>query len=467
LGLLLLILAAISKTPWIQGLINGIVPVGLTLGLLVACIRLVRCDRINLFKPITAFLFACAFYYGIGPLLYSFGSQEQITLSKAFVDFGSGEITQVLILNQVCILAVVLAYLGFSMVRGSPGHIQGHNVEADPRLIPFMAALAGWALAIKFLVVLPWDLKLTTQAPSGMLVGTQALSYGTLFYLWYLIGKGQGRTGLTLLLMVGDLTYGLISLSKMALLLPLIAALLGYQAARPLRFRSWMLFAGFGTALLMVLQPMNTYLRYRRDSAGVVHVRDLLDVLSASVNAESLRELDNLRKTGVQQDTFITRLSYVNVEVFVMAKRNEGRKGNTYRYFKDLFIPRFLWPDKPVVNPGLDFNKEWLGSDDSAVGLTLFGEAFFEFGWWGVPLVGLVLAGMLKILELPIAWVLGRGHFEQSMLLFLGIFVGLRVDDWAIMLVSSMISGGMMAAVLFILWRLWPKFSYTKTGVHF
>jgi hypothetical protein len=99
--------------------------------------------------------------------------------------------------------------------------------------------------------------------------------------------------------------------------------------------------------------------------------------------------------------------------------------------------------------------------------LTLFGEAFFEFGWWGVPLVGLVLAGMLKILELPIAWVLGRGHFEQSMLLFLGIFVGLRVDDWAIMLVSSMISGGMMAAVLFILWRLWPKFSYTKTGVHF
>lgn len=456
-GLGMLVLAHALGDDSLLDFMNAAIPLGLVGGLLGTCIQLVRHSRFNLFRPLTAFLFSCALYHGMGPLLYTFGAPEQIAATKILQSFDAQGLTEVLILNQCCTLAVLLAYLGYDRFLPQRQPLPETPVQAPMALLPFMIALGLWGIGVKFLVVLPWDLKLTDQAPAGLLVGTQSLSYGTLFYLWYLRAQGRGAKAWPLLLTLLEVAYGLISLSKMALLLPLIAALLGHQAACPLTPRRWAFLGLGGLTLILLLQPMNTFLRYKREVAGPVALGDMVQVLGAVTDREALMELVDMRRSGVQEDTFWTRLGYVNVEAYVLARRAEGRGGDTYRYFKHLFIPRWVWPDKPVVNPGLDFNKEWLGSDNSSIGLTMFGEAYFNAGWLGVPLIGMVLALILRLLEVPLSWVLSQGRFEQSMMLFLGVFIGLRVDDWAIMMCSAAIAGWGLSVLLTLLWRLWPK----------
>jgi hypothetical protein len=69
--------------------------------------------------------------------------------------------------------------------------------------------------------------------------------------------------------------------------------------------------------------------------------------------------------------------------------------GETYSYFLVAFIPRVLWPDKPVAGNANGFYAVTYGitTEEGAkvttFGVSILGEAFINFGWPGV--VGLML----------------------------------------------------------------------------
>lgn len=458
--LVLLVSAGLNNESWSR-IANPFVLICLIGSLVLTCWRMLRAHGRYLFLPITGFLFSSAIYFGLGSLIFTFGSEAEIGTAKIIVDFTTFDITRVLILNQVAILLVVASYLAWSAAVGAgkeawdraipSSRTQGGN---DRHMLILMIGLGLWALAIKFFVALPFQLKLTDSPPSGLLVGTAAFSYGTEFYLWFRATTRGGKK-LALMFTVLDFLIGVVSLSKVAILLPWLMAVLGSHAARTLRIRIWFLLATIATILLVVIQPVNNALRSQRLIANPSTLVQAISLFGDVANLQALEAFRELRRSTRDQDTFWLRLSYVNVEAFVIQHRDRGESGDSYRYFTTLFVPRWLWRDKPIVNAGHDFDRNWLGKDSSAVGITLFAEAFFNLGWMGIGLMALCLGGIFRAYELPARWVLKEGRFEQAITLFSGIFIGIRPDEYAIMVASTFLAAIPFAIAAMFLGRIY------------
>ncbi len=105
------------------------------------------------------------------------------------------------------------------------------------------------------------------------------------------------------------------------------------------------------------------------------------------------------------REKYATVVRFSHIEEFagvVRLTKDEGFKyGDTYGYFPLAFIPRYFWPDKPVLAYGNDFGKT-IGliaeSDDlTSVNVSLPAEAYWNFGALGfiVLLFPFLLAELL------------------------------------------------------------------------
>jgi predicted small integral membrane protein len=79
--------------------------------------------------------------------------------------------------------------------------------------------------------------------------------------------------------------------------------------------------------------------------------------------------------------------------------------GETYSYFAVAMIPRIIWPDKPqagnangffAVTYGITTEE---GAKTTAFGVSLLGEAFINFGWYGVVFIMLLQGIIISVLE--------------------------------------------------------------------
>jgi predicted small integral membrane protein len=79
--------------------------------------------------------------------------------------------------------------------------------------------------------------------------------------------------------------------------------------------------------------------------------------------------------------------------------------GTTYSYFAVALIPRVLWPDKPVAGNANNFYATTYGVTDeeglkgTTFGVSLLGESFINFGWFGVIFVMLFQGLVLGLLQ--------------------------------------------------------------------
>jgi hypothetical protein len=79
--------------------------------------------------------------------------------------------------------------------------------------------------------------------------------------------------------------------------------------------------------------------------------------------------------------------------------------GTTYSYFAVALVPRVLWPDKPQAGSANSFfaitygiaTEE--GAKTTTFGVSLLGEAYINFGWYGVAFVMLLLGIILGLLQ--------------------------------------------------------------------
>lgn len=92
----------------------------------------------------------------------------------------------------------------------------------------------------------------------------------------------------------------------------------------------------------------------------------------------------------------------VNMSVLIVefSDPNQRFLGETYFWWLFAWVPRELWPDKPAISLGPYVKQEVLGLYGSIGGLlpTGPGEAFLNFGWFGV-LVGSLLGAVYRRIE--------------------------------------------------------------------
>lgn len=96
--------------------------------------------------------------------------------------------------------------------------------------------------------------------------------------------------------------------------------------------------------------------------------------------------------------------------------------GETYQHIPFMFIPRFLWPDKPSRHIWNKFGREYgyLSSDDygTSVGVSYLAEAYMNFGkQWMYCLA--FLFGIFAIIVEHISYKILKGHFSFTFMVFL------------------------------------------------
>lgn len=130
---------------------------------------------------------------------------------------------------------------------------------------------------------------------------------------------------------------------------------------------------------------------------------------------ERLNKWTEIADSNVEQDPIeedehhspLARASTINQlsQVVRLQNKNDYYNGSTIAYISFAFIPRFLWPEKPLImqgrwfalEAGLAYNhgdQRNLMEVNNSINMTVAGELFLNFGYLGV-LLGMILIGYL------------------------------------------------------------------------
>ena len=124
---------------------------------------------------------------------------------------------------------------------------------------------------------------------------------------------------------------------------------------------------------------------------------------------DRLSQLNELSREGdldVLLQHPLARRSTVNKQsqIFELVEKNGFYNGESVSYFFYVFIPRLIWPEKPIIATGQWFAKEIgmgsileSGRFSNSINMTIPGELYLNFGWTGV-VVGCTCVGFLFIL---------------------------------------------------------------------
>lgn len=189
------------------------------------------------------------------------------------------------------------------------------------------------------------------------------------------------------LIYVGFLSFYAFQTSylRYEIVLPWVAYFFGELLARKELPRFSLQSKVVAVALLIVIPPLFTYLGAVRSTYSEAD-RDVATVITRISSGE----------TDDRRESVLTRLSYINqLTNLVNLVRVKGfYEGKTLEYYSFVFIPRFLWPEKPTIAQGQWFAleaglayKNSEGRINNSINMTVPGEFYLNFGWPGV-LVG-------------------------------------------------------------------------------
>jgi hypothetical protein len=220
---------------------------------------------------------------------------------------------------------------------------------------------------------------------------------------------------------VPECFWGLLSGMKGALLQNfLLVAIVSSLAERKLK-KGWVLAAVIG---LIVIYPFS--MRYRelvrgRGQQGI----DLSRAAEASALAldEATRDDSTANWIGIGASATVSRLNLLESFALLMSlgPRSALLKGDE-RWWMLLiypFVPRFLWPTKPILDKGKRFSVALGHGDQTSTAITYPGDLYFEGGVPGL-LIGMFFFGLLA------QWITSRfGTLgsKSSIFVYTGMFI--------------------------------------------
>jgi hypothetical protein len=184
-----------------------------------------------------------------------------------------------------------------------------------------------------------------------------------------------------------------LSLSKteimLALLLPALGAYMGNRNPRKLGL----------SVLIMALVFLYSQSWVSQGRAAVFAQTGTITQAGYVARTEMLSEyISGYGSKRTQDDELQSwwyRLSFTGVQAYGMRAYDAGLAGSTLNDVWMLFVPRFVWPDKPIVEgPGKVFHALVNNRQDSIshLALSVYGDLYWQFGWLGVvvisPLIG-------------------------------------------------------------------------------
>lgn len=383
--------AAIQAEPWIVSLASALAAAGL------AASDIAR-SRLGGISPITLYALAactteCANVVG---LLAS----DTVTRSLYFL-YAVDE--HLLLASWLSFAGTVLPVLGFFVLTRDPGweRMLTWLPSVSGRVTFRHLTIGGTALAIG-VVGLRW-LRLIPNLGTVTAVLLEMPNIIT-----FVLARAAAQSGRYRMLWLALVIAGLESARALFLdflrgnmIAPFVAfvlgALLGSRSLALLRTR---FFLPVYAAAIVFVAYFGAFGQARASAAG-------LERVMRTIELEGVPEGYVLQAS--QRQNVVGRLTNFNQlsQIGRLVEEDGFYGGSTLEYLGTAFIPRFLWPDKPLIAKGSWFavriGQGYIkpdGLSNNSVNMTVPGELYLNFGWLGVFIGCLIFGAIIAILWL-------------------------------------------------------------------
>jgi hypothetical protein len=393
---------------------------------------LIKRDALMIWAPLFSFRVATAIFFGIGSLVPFFVGETSRAYLEAFYQFSDNEIAK---LNLIvgCSVFIVLATCRLVYVILPPtGWTVTQSTTVDDkysarriRNYGIFYTIAGGL--IKYLVIFPVAIGWVAIVLPGALTSLAAMSLCGIYLLtvWSL-SRAPKIFAWVSLFVVLEISSGLIMFNKTAALLPFIVYSMGVLVQRITAIRILLVCCVVGLTV-NVMQPLVSFsreelIRRQGDSIGV-NLSERFEILAAYYGPSTLYDVNGEVQGGW------ARISYVNAGTFAIALFDRGFAGDSFKNMFTVLVPRVFWQEKPIDQTAREFAAISTGEyADNAVSPTIFAEAYWNFGWFGIPMTGIPLGIVLALLSANTMRLLNRKAWLYMPVLFTSMQFGLSID---------------------------------------
>jgi hypothetical protein len=384
-------------------------------------------DQRSLWQPLVWFRLGCIAYYGVGSLAPYIANDATVQFMQLLYAFSDEEALKVGLINVSCILIVLLSVwvVLWDHRAGSWAIAQRRLEVSQSKTLLFAAIFLIVGGVTRYLFVLPSSLGLIETLP-GVVI-TVAKSYGVGLFLIVLASFRGSHIALpiSLALVPIDLVVGLLTFAKTEVLTTLIFAYLGLLHHK-LNLSRILVGASIVLAVFSQLDPPIHFGRdelWRRHGKLEAPLEERLEILISYFSGAS--DSGPMHET----QTALSRLSYVNAAAMVVSWHDVGMTGDSLGYALTVMVPRFIWPNKPEITAiGADLYTAATAQTGSSISPGLFAEAYWNFGWLGVPFLMIPLGIILGLFSQYSLYIGETENWLHLPVVFLGVQIGTRVD---------------------------------------
>jgi hypothetical protein len=411
-----------------------------------------RDRRAVLYNAYFYMLLASAFYFFIGPLVYVFGPEPAVAYVISQYTVNAADAVWLTGAHLLAIGIIGAAYLTVPFEGAYRWSLVVSRSYARLSVTRILVPLLLVCLVLKYLIILPADFSLSDEAISAPVRLAQQFISFSLYIVFARASAGQ-RAWLpwAIALLVSEIATGLLTFNKSSVLIAMLFAGLGWLSKRV----NWKSMLGGGLVLLVALElltPLATYGRATLSLGEGYSIRasfgDRATILQSYL-AESAYETEGSNAEGMSW----VRLNYMPTQKAAMDLYDDGLGGNDWELIAWLFIPRFLYPDKPIItSAGPILYEKMTGQVGSSVAPGILMDGYYNSGLLGVVVISILLG-----LSLSFYTAIGRGIIEGGSdlmypLVAFGIYRGLRIDGTILADVIGplLIFGVLLAVVAFL-----------------
>ncbi len=424
----------------------------LALILCYTCIRDVSMQRERMWTALFWFRLSSAVYCGFGSIVPYIVNERTEWFLRSVFDFTEADVLKVMQVFILSILCVVTVALLFSDPRPDTRRRTISTAVQNSALLKAAILFLTLGAVVRYGLILPRIYGISTLDLPGF-INTMGKAYVAGLFL--LMFHGLRTKSFTLILAIGlfliDFAAGLIAFDKSEMLTSLIFFYLAviFQEARLSRILVGTV-AAF--AVLLITQPLVHYGRAEVSAlnGGVgktATVEQRIDILQDYLN----RETDGNSRNIEEKDPLL-RLSFVNVASFVIDQYDKGQPADRYKHVFSVMVPRFFWPDKPITGAmGSETYELIRGRRGASIGTTHFAEAYWAYGWAGIPLIFLPGGVILSLISRYTIVSVRSDRWLRLPAMLIGVTIGHRVSG---SFVTDVIGGGVIFLGIALLIRL-------------
>lgn len=385
---------------------NRVLPIYLIGVLSWAAYRLARVVPAAIWSPAFWCLVSSAVFFGFGPLVEVYGSYATRTLlSTRNLAITSTELFNANMLSFVSIFCLTSGFWLHTNLRARAWRaaLQGgrprQRVAVKPQTLAIAFIVGGIIFVHGLLMPSQWG-ELDIVVP-GVLTSISPIADVGFALAAYLAVRGSTRMWWVLVLL-WPLHFGLSLLSfaktpiMFALILPALGAYLGNRKIIGLAAAALVCVGVYTVAQDFVIHGRTEIAK----STGTIWAADHRERALISINYfSSDRDKANGSTLKEDEDWSWMRLNYSNVQAIGMRLREDGIFIDSLSNVWTLFVPRLIWPDKPIyIGPGVAFYTLLTGNTGTSLGMSVIGDVYWQFGWAGtlviMPTIGWMFAMM-------------------------------------------------------------------------